>query len=501
MAELIRQIQGSKFAPSLVLVLALGILGASVFLGTDRLRRNVRAQMVNRDGEILHAVALAQQLAGDARTDLDRRLQDPAQQLALALDLSRLKEDVLAVRLYDAEGRFVTAFPPYVAESSLDANTLLELKNLHARSRYFAAARLSDWVLSGDPAGAGTATTPVLEVNIPIQARNAKPLLAAAQLVLDARHLEASLAKLDWELWRQALAAYLAGALLLSAAFLWAYRSLQKSQGLLQERSARLLRANLELTLAAKTGALGAVAAHLVHGLCNPLASLQSILAARNDGGAANADWEDAAAATRRMQTLVHEVVRVLGEETAASQYEITLAELGDLLSARVQAAAQETGVVFAVDISAEGKLANRHANLVVLIIENLVQNALQATPRGQRVQVTVAPKGQDVVCEITDAGPGLAPHLLKTLFAPCRSTKGGSGLGLAISRQLANQLDARLELKSSGPAGCVFALTLPGSLFAGPQSHGGDAPSTAGASVRPWNVGPADGLPSCVRT
>ena len=56
------------------------------------------------------------------------------------------------------------------------------------------------------------------------------------------------------------------------------------------------------------------------------------------------------------------------------------------------------------------------------------------------------------MVCEVADEGPGFPPQLLKSLFTPCRSTKGGSGIGLAISRQLANQLGAVLELAKSSP-------------------------------------------------
>ena len=124
------------------------------------------------------------------------------------------------------------------------------------------------------------------------------------------------------------------------------------------------------------------------------------------------------------------------------------------------------------MELSAEGKLANRHANLVLLILENLLHNAFQVTPRGQRVQLSMAAHGEHVRFEVVDAGPGFPPHLLKNLFAVCRSTKGGSGLGLAISRQLASHLGAQLELKSSTAAGCVFALTLPRALLAGEESE-----------------------------
>ena len=452
----------------LVLGVALAILGAAIFLGTDRLRRNVRAQMVNRDGEILNAVALAQQFAGSAATNLELRLQNPAEQLALALNISRIQEGVLAVRLFDASGKFVTAFPPNVSEATLAADTLAGLNDLKPVSRFHRDLSLTNVFFTTLASDESTNTTPLMEVNIPIHARGQTQLLAAAQLILDARNLETEFARFEAGLWRQALLAFLAGGAVLTAAFVWAYRRLQKSHQLLQERTARLLRANHELSLAAKTGALGAVTAHLVHGLSNPLANLQDFVASRGGGSPAEGEWEDIAVATRRMQQLVHEVVRVLGEETDVSHYEITFAELAEVLSAKIQPVAERAGVSCEVNQLAEGKISNHHANLMLLILENLAHNAIQVTPRGKRVQVSITSTGDDISCAVADEGPGFPPHLRNSLFTPCRSTKGGSGLGLAISRQLAQQLGARLDLESSGPEGCVFVLKLPCATLAG---------------------------------
>jgi hypothetical protein len=122
MADLIRQLRHSRAVPMLVLALALGILGATILYGTARLRRSLRAQMVNHDGEMLHAVALAQQLSAEGQTNLGSRLSDRSEQLALALQLSQLRAGVIAVRIFDASGKFITAFPPYVAEAELSGD-------------------------------------------------------------------------------------------------------------------------------------------------------------------------------------------------------------------------------------------------------------------------------------------------------------------------------------------------------------------------------------------
>lgn len=467
MAELIRQLRTSRFVPAVVLTLALVILGAAIYYGADKLRDNIRAQMVSRDGEILHAVALARQSSDTAHTNLAARLADPGEQLALALQLSQIKEGVVAVRLFDARGKFITAFPPYVSEGRIGEETLGELKQVRPVSRYLPKAALGDLFLPGVSTGEVSNTTPLIEVNIPIHARGEGSLLAAAQLVLDARGLERELWQLDDSLGSQAGLTFVVGGALLTVALVWAYRRLEKSNSLLRERTARLLRANHELALAAKTGAVGAVTAHLVHGLSNPLANLQDFVASHGDG-AENPDWTEAAAATARMQKLVHEVVRVLGEEGGVDRYEIALTELAGILSDKVGGKAREAGVNFSVQSPAEGALSNRDANLVLLILENLVLNAVQVTPRGKTVRVDISRVGHNVVCHVADEGPGFPPQLLKNIFTPCRSTKGGNGIGLAISRQLANQIGAKLDLSSTGEKGCVFELELPRSVLSG---------------------------------
>jgi hypothetical protein len=191
----------------------------------------------------------------------------------------------------------------------------------------------------------------LVEVNIPIHQHGAAVWLGAAQLVLDARGLETEFRKLDEQLARQSVLAFLVSGSLLAATLFWAYRRLEKSNELLRERTARLLHANHELSLTAKTGALGAVTAHLVHGLSNPLANLQEFVA--RGAGAAEDEWQDAAAAARRMQELVREVVRVLGEESGSDRYELSFGELAGILSTKSLPKAREAGVQLAVNSNA----------------------------------------------------------------------------------------------------------------------------------------------------
>ena len=106
---------------------------------------------------------------------------------------------------------------------------------------------------------------------------------------------------------------------------------------------------------------------------------------------------------------------------------------------------------------------AGRRANLAGLVLRNLLQNALEATPTGGSVRLTsCAVPAEAIAFLVEDSGTGLPDAVRARLFQPCPSSKpGGSGLGLALSQQLAQQAGGRLELVRSDPLGTCFRLVL----------------------------------------
>jgi signal transduction histidine kinase len=156
----------------------------------------------------------------------------------------------------------------------------------------------------------------------------------------------------------------------------------------------------------------------------------------------------------------------VLREEEGAGQYEVTLTELAEIISAKVQPFCRQNAVELRTRLKAEAVLSNRTANLAGLILANLIQNAIEATRKDGIVTLSFTRESENIACEVRDDGPGFPAN--RKPFEPCHSTKEGrSGIGLAISKQLSNHLGASLELRSTTPRGCVFVLLLPKMLWA----------------------------------
>jgi len=92
----------------------------------------------------------------------------------------------------------------------------------------------------------------------------------------------------------------------------------------------------------------------------------------------------------------------------------------------------------------------------------NLVQNAMEASPPGELVEIEVE-GGDRVRARVRDRGPGIEAELLGKVFEPGVTTKArGSGLGLTIARALLRQHGGDLTLAARPGGGTVATMELP---------------------------------------
>jgi signal transduction histidine kinase len=246
-----------------------------------------------------------------------------------------------------------------------------------------------------------------------------------------------------------------------------AYAMLHRAQRTIAERTTRLQRANFELTLAAKTSALGQLTSHLVHGLQGSVAGLRSVVTAPE--GISPHDWKMAAGYAEQMQSTIEEIVGLLGDHASAVNYELSGRELADTIRRRNGATAAAKGVKLEIGDGFSGTLDSHRGGMLCLIASNLVQNAIEAAAPTGRVTVEMQREAGGIALQVADNGPGIPAAVRDHLFEPGYSGRtGGTGLGLAISQLLARQIGASLALVATGPEGTTFRLTLPFDASAG---------------------------------
>jgi signal transduction histidine kinase len=93
----------------------------------------------------------------------------------------------------------------------------------------------------------------------------------------------------------------------------------------------------------------------------------------------------------------------------------------------------------------------------------NLLQNAIDATPAGGQIHVSVDRDGTSARVRVRDTGRGIDPAHMPRVFDEFVTTKHrGLGLGLAICKRVVEQLDGQVGVESVVGAGTTFEVRLP---------------------------------------
>ena len=218
--------------------------------------------------------------------------------------------------------------------------------------------------------------------------------------------------------------------------------------------------------------AVWVVAASTLHELKNPLHALGLLVdeleeVARTGDSVAVA--EQVARVRRQMdRTLVP--LDALRSLTRRGPQQRTVRPIGETAAEIVESLrplAAERGI----ELRLEG---DRHAGacvdaeLVRIILDNLVANALEGGPdarRARTVEVRIVHQAaQDrVILRVSDDGPGLPESRRTMVFEPLRTEKAsGLGLGLAIARALARTLGGELVTATVPGFATSFELVVP---------------------------------------
>jgi signal transduction histidine kinase/CheY-like chemotaxis protein len=248
------------------------------------------------------------------------------------------------------------------------------------------------------------------------------------------------------------------------------------------------------------------IVATLSHEIRNGLTGVTHVLAAAaGRGGRAAPSREQLNAALDAAQDLVAVLNATLDSETAESgrlAVESVAFEPVRLIRDLVlldRPYAMSKGLELSVHVEAD--LERRQTGAAVgdplrtrQIIANIVGNAVKYTLRG-RVEVRVERRGDQIVIEVADTGPGLSGEEMEQAFEAFRRIErtgagvNGAGLGLSLSRQLARLMGGALEASSAVGVGSCFTLTLPFDEHAAfavePENDASQPSEAAGAPPR----------------
>jgi signal transduction histidine kinase len=101
--------------------------------------------------------------------------------------------------------------------------------------------------------------------------------------------------------------------------------------------------------------------------------------------------------------------------------------------------------------------------NMLCVVINNLIKNAIQAMPEGGNITINVYSENNDAVITIEDEGHGIPSEVLPNIFDPFYTTKfNGFGIGLSISYKIIKQHNGIIYAENKPDRGAKFTIKLP---------------------------------------
>jgi signal transduction histidine kinase len=217
-----------------------------------------------------------------------------------------------------------------------------------------------------------------------------------------------------------------------------------------------------QMELKERLTALGEMSAGIAHELRNPMAVIAgylNLLAKKQDarGQAVIGDIQSEIAGMNR---IISDLL-TFARPTALNRTAIDLKEMLESCVSVVLQAKSEGGEIRTVlDLAA----CTVPADEVLLrqALGNLVQNAVEAMPRGGTLTVSLK-AGREAVIVVKDTGAGIPPENFRKIFLPFFTTKDrGVGMGLALTHKIITAHGGRVDVESREGRETIFMVSLP---------------------------------------
>jgi len=220
---------------------------------------------------------------------------------------------------------------------------------------------------------------------------------------------------------------------------------------------------DVELARADRMAAMAALASGIAHEISTPLGiisgRIEELVERGEDGVERNRLLSSAAQQVERINKVIRSFLGLArGDAPVLTRVSATqlAREAALLVEHRFATAAVALRVVVR---GAEASLVSCEPALFEQVIVNLLINALEASERGQTVELRVEAKGEHVEFTVLDEGQGISPAIIAHATEPFFTTKarkGGSGLGLAIAREIVahHRGELKLERRDAGGQG-----------------------------------------------
>jgi len=215
---------------------------------------------------------------------------------------------------------------------------------------------------------------------------------------------------------------------------------------------------------------MGVLVAGVAHEVRNPLFAISATLdAAQQRLGtqvAFNSYLEILRTEVGRLSDLMEDLLEY-GRPHGSALEPARIEEILDEAAALSRGANGTDGIAIEIRVAAGLPLVAVDRRRMSQVFVNLLENALQHSPRGSSVTVSarvgVVGERPAVTCEVADCGPGFHEDDRARVFEPFFTRrKGGTGLGLSIVQRIVDEHAGSVDVATRPEGGARVTVRLP---------------------------------------
>lgn len=233
--------------------------------------------------------------------------------------------------------------------------------------------------------------------------------------------------------------------------------------GILVERERKKHQALLE---ANSLAAVGKAVTEVAHDMKTPLMAIGGFASqmawglAEGDGNRKKLDI--IIKETSRLDNMVKSMLE-FGRPVQLALSQLDLNEVAEEVMDLAREDAEKNGIRVEKDLAENSPLVFADGDKVKRVFVNLVNNAIQASPCGEKVVISTHCEDGGVAFRVADRGCGIKEELLESVFHPFFTTKkGGTGLGLGIAKKIVEAHGGEICLCLNADRGVTFTAKLP---------------------------------------
>lgn len=222
-----------------------------------------------------------------------------------------------------------------------------------------------------------------------------------------------------------------------------------------------------ELQRSEKLNVIGQMAASIAHEIRNPMTTVHGFLQLLSQDKATpekhKEHFNTMIVELNRAETIISDYL-TLAKPEAEKLEQLDVTKQLELMKYSLNSFAILHGVNLKISYSkGEQFLVKGSAEKIQQVLVNMIKNAIEVSPKGGDVVISLSKNKKGIQIEVKDFGCGMSQEVIDNIGTPFYSLKEkGTGLGLTVCYSIIKSMGGTIEVESIIDQGTSFLITIP---------------------------------------